>query len=308
MCNGAGAEAGLVGEDAAGDALLHTEKDAADGTARKGCGVKRPHHDGLQHRREPPDVQDDHAQCQHHIEQGHKRHQLLRDAADPLDAAQQHHGHQHGHQHAHDQVERRQNALQLPGIGQHRRVDGRDDGVDLRGVAGAEHGQHAEQGVEHRQPLPLGAKAVLHIIHGAAHQLPVLIPLPEMHRQRDFGHLGTHSQQSRAPHPEHSPRTADGNGTRHARDVARADRCRQCGADGLKRRHGTIRGILFAEDASDGRLDGVGEFPDLQKAGPHAEQQPHADDADHGRNAPDKLIDGIVDRRNRLDHVFFLTL
>ena len=41
------------------------------------------------------------------------------------------------------------------------------------------------------------------IVHGAAHQLAVFVPLAEMHGQRHFGEFGTHAQQSRAPHPEH---------------------------------------------------------------------------------------------------------
>lgn len=70
--DGAGAQTGLIGEDAAGNALLHTEENAADGTAREGPWVKRAAHDGGQHRREAPDVQNDNAQRQHHIEQCHK--------------------------------------------------------------------------------------------------------------------------------------------------------------------------------------------------------------------------------------------
>ena len=37
---------------------------------------------------------------------------------------------------------------------QQRRIDGCYNGVDLRGVAGAEDSQNAEQRVKHRQKLP----------------------------------------------------------------------------------------------------------------------------------------------------------
>ena len=196
MGDGAGAKAGLIGEDAAGNALLHTEEDAADGTAGEGLRVKCTADDGGQHRREAPVVDDHDTQRQHHIEQCHERHQLLGHAADALDAAQQHHGHHHGHHHAHDEVDRGQDAVQAAAVGQQGRVDGCDDGVDLGGVAGAEDRQHAEQRVQHREELPPAAEAVFNIVHGAAHQLAVFVPLAEMHGQRHFGEFGTHAQQS----------------------------------------------------------------------------------------------------------------
>ena len=302
MGDGASTEAGFVGEDATGNTLLHTEEDASDSTTGKGFRVKRAQHNGRQDRRELLDIQDDDAQSQHDIEQSHERHQLFGHAANALDAAQQDHCDQHCHDDADDEVQGRQKVFYAVRIGQNGRVDGGDDGVDLRCVAGTEDGQDAEQGIENRQPLPLGAKAVLHIVHGASDQLTVLVPLPEMNGQRDFGELGAHAKQCRAPHPEDCARAADGNCAGDAGDVAGTDRCRQRGTDSLKRRHRTIRSILLAENASDGRFDGIRKFTDLQKMCPHTEQQAHADDADHRRDAPDEIIDGLIDRCDRLDH------
>ena len=309
--DGAGAEAGLIGEDAAGDALLHTEKDTADGTAGEGLRVECTADDGGQHRREAPVVDDHDAQCQHDVEQCHERHQLFGDAADALDAAQQHHGHHHSHHHAHDEVDRGQDAVQAAAVGQQGRVDGCDDGVDLGGVAGAEDRQHAEQRVQHREELPPAAEAVFNIVHGAAHQLAVFVPLAEMHGQRHFGEFGTHAQQSRAPHPEHRTRPADGDRARHTGDVAGADGSGQRRTHCLERSHRAVGGILFAEDAANDRFDGIGEFPELQKACPHTEQQAHADDADHRRDAPDKAVDRLIDGRDGFEHTFtpfFFTL
>ena len=123
-----------------------------------------------------------------------------------------------------------------------------------------------------------------------------------MHRQRHLGELGAHPQQSRAPHPEYRARPADGDRARHAGDVAGADGRSQRGADRLKRRHCAVGGVLPAEDASDGGADGIGEFPDLQKAGPHAEQQAHADDADHRRDAPNEAVDRLIDGCDGFEH------
>ena len=113
--DGACAEAG---EDAAGDALLHTEKDAADGTAGDGLRVECTADDGGKDRREAAVVERHDAQRQYNVEQRHKGHQLLGDAADALDAAQQHHCHHHSHHDAHDEVEGGQDAVQAAAGGQ----------------------------------------------------------------------------------------------------------------------------------------------------------------------------------------------
>ena len=155
--------------------------------------------------------------------------------------------------------------------------------------------------------MPVFAQAIFNVVHRAAHPLAGGAALPETDGQRHFRKLGAHAQQRRAPHPEHRTRPADGDGTRHARDVAGAHRRRQRRADRLKRRHGAVRSVLLAKHASDRCFDGIGELADLQKAGPHTEQQPHADDADHGWDAPDKMVDRIVHGRNGFDHGSFHT-
>ena len=132
-----------------------------------------------------------------------------------------------------------------------------------------------------------------------------------MHGQRHFGEFGTHAQQSRAPHPEHRARPADGDRARHAGDIAGADGSGQRRTHCLERSHRAVGGILFAEDAANGRFDGIGEFPELQKACPHTEQQAHADDADHRRDAPDKAVDRLIDGCDGFEHTFtpfFFTL
>ena len=49
----------------------------------------------------------------------------------------------------------------------------------------------------------------------------------------------------------------------------------------------------------------------MQKACPHTEQQAHADDADHRRDAPDKAVDRLIDGCDGFEHTFtpfFFTL
>ena len=304
MGDGAGAKAGLVGEDAAGDTLLHADEQTADGAAREGSGIERTGNDGLEHIGQTLKIQHHDARGQRDIEQRHKGHQLFAHAANALDAAQQHQRYQQGHDDAHHKVQGGKRTAAHDAVFQQGGVNGRNDGVHLCGIAGAEHGQHAEQGIQHSKKLPMLAQAVFNVVHGAAYPFAGLAALTVIHRQRDFGELGAHAQQGRAPHPEHRTRAADGNGTCHTGDVAGAHGARQCGAHRLKRRHGTIGSILFAEHASDGSFDGVGKFADLQKARAHAQEQAHADDAHHGRHAPDELVDRMIDGRDRFDHIF----
>ena len=89
------AEAGLVGENAAGNAALHADEQTADGTARESLRVKRADKNGSQHAGQTRNVQDNHAKPQKHIQKRHKRHELFAHTADALDAAQQHHGNEH---------------------------------------------------------------------------------------------------------------------------------------------------------------------------------------------------------------------
>ena len=91
-------------------------------------------------------------------------------------------------------------------------------------------------------------------------------------------------------------------GTVGTGNVAGAHGAGQCGAHRLEGGYGTVRSVLFAEHASDGGFDGVREFADLQKAGAHAQQQTHTNDAHHGGYAPDKIVDCRIDGRDRLDH------
>ena len=299
MGDGAGAKAGFVGEDAAGNALLHADKQAADGAAGEGRRVEGAGKNSFQHQRETWEIQHHNAHRQHDVKQRHKGHEALAYAANTLDAAQQHHGDQHGHHDADHEVQCGERTIADNVILQQGGIDGRHDGVDLSGVAGAEHRQHAEQRVQHSQKLPMLAQAVFNIVHRAADPLARGVTLTEMDGQRDLGKLGAHAQQCRAPHPEHRARSADGDGTRHACNVAGAYGARQRSAYRLERRHSAVRGILFAEHAADGGFDDIRKFADLQKACPHAEQQPHANDAHHGRDTPDKVVDCLVDSRNR---------
>ena len=97
MGNGGGAETGLIGEDAAGKALLHghhdgiAEKTAADALEGEGAR-KNLSEDG----RDVCDAHEDQNDAGDNVEDGHERNQQGSDLADALDAAEGDEGHDHG--------------------------------------------------------------------------------------------------------------------------------------------------------------------------------------------------------------------
>ena len=147
-----------------------------------------------------------------------------------------------------------------------RRIDSGYNGIHLRGVSGTKHRQRAEQRIQHRQKLPVPTEAVFNVIHRPADPLAGLAALTKMHRQRNFRKLCAHTEQCGTPHPEYCARAAYRNSARHTGNVARAHCAGQRRAYSLKRRHGTVRSIFFAEHAPCRGAHGIGEFADLQKA------------------------------------------
>ena len=185
--------------------------------------------------------------------------------------------------------------------GQHG-AHGHGDGVDLGGVADAEAGQRAQQGIGIGQPAPFPAQTVLNIVHGPAYVVAVLVPFPEMHGQCDLGKLGAHAQQRGYPHPEHRAGAADGDRPRHTGDIAGAHRGRQRRTHRLKRGQRALARLIVLENTAKCRLHGRAELAQLHKTGADAQVQAHAHQQDHGGNAPDKVIDRIVDAFNQCQH------
>ena len=85
-----------------------------------------------------------------------------------------------------------------------------------------------------------------------------------MDRQRNLAVLGYHAQQGGDPHPENSAGAADGDGARHAGNVAGADGGRQGGADCLERGNGALAGLgSLLEELTDGIAPDGTEFAEL---------------------------------------------
>ena len=199
-----GAEARLVGEDAASDTLGHRE---LDGNTRRaagdGSGVKSSLEDGSEHAGNGADIRKHDNERADDVNNGHSGHELFRDLTDALDAAEQHQRHEDGDTDAGDQADEhlliRRILVERDGDG----LDGVRDGVDLRDVADAERRDGAEHGEHGAEPLPLGAKAVFDVVHGSAAPVALFVALAILDSKRDFRELGHHAEKRRDPHPEH---------------------------------------------------------------------------------------------------------
>ena len=60
--------------------------------------------------------------------------------------------------------------------------------------------------------------------------------------------------------------------------------------------------LIVLENTAKRRLHGRAELAQLHKTGADAQVQAHAHQQDHGGNAPDKVIDRIVDAFNQCQH------
>ena len=304
MGDGSGTQTGFVGEDAAGNALLHAHKEAAHHAAGKGGGVERTLKDGGEHSGHPVDAQHDQTDAQHDVQHRHHRHQLFGNTADALETADQDQPDDDADRDTDDQVARGEGICAEDVVVDQRSVDRGGNGVYLRGVAGAEHGAHAEEGIQVGQPHPLFTQTVLDVVHGAAHIVAVFVALAEVDSQRYFGKLGAHAQQSGYPHPEYRAGAADGDGARHTGDVARTHGGGQGGAYRLEGGQRAFGGFFFLEKPPQRIFHGVAELSQGQNAGAHRQIQTYAQNAHHGGYTPDKVVENLVDGSDEFQHGF----
>ena len=292
--DGGGAQTGLVGEHAAGKAVLHRQHDGvAENAAADGPKAESVAEDGAEGRRKLGNAHDDQDDTSQNVENSHKGNQVGGHLADTLNTAQNDDGDQNGKDDTDDQADR----FDLLGIRNACQThDGAGDLAGLGNVADAEGGQTAQDGEDDRQPLPVLAQAVFNVVHGAALVDAVLIRIAELHGQGDLGVLGAHAEEGGYPHPEHSARAAHKDRAGNAGDVAGAHGAGQGGGHRLE--GGQVAAVilvLLLEQGSDGVFHDVAEFAHLNAAGTHRQEDTGADQEHQHDGAPGKAVDGAVD-------------
>src|SRR5699024_5653782 len=129
----------------------------AAGHGLRGKGTLEDHGKGVGH---VGDAEDNNGDAGQDVETGHKGHHIAGHLADPLDAADNHDGHDDGQHDAHQQV----GDLHVQGA--QKAVDSAGDLRGLGDVADAETGDAAQNGKDGGQPLHM--QALLNVVHGAA--------------------------------------------------------------------------------------------------------------------------------------------
>ena len=275
-----GAEAGLIGEDAARDAVLHRHHDRRAGEAADGrLARERILEDERDGRRQLVDVDDDESDADCDVEECHERDDLRCDARDGLEAADR----DRRDEERQDRVRRRLREAE-------RELHAVDDGVDLRERADAEK-RHADarEREERRERLPFLAHAISDIEHRAAGDLAFLIDRAVLDREQALGILRRHAEERRHPHPEDRARAADLHCRRDADDIARADRRRERHAERLEARDVALALVLRAED----QLERERQAEHLQEMQPHRQEDARADEQRDERRAPHERINRI---------------
>ena len=147
------------------------------------------------------------------------------------------------------------------------------DGIDLRHAAGAECRNHGEYAEDYGKPFPFFAEAVLDVVHRPADKISFVVLFPIMNGEDDFCVFGAHAKQGGNPHPEDRTRTADGDGSCHAGDIAGADCSRKCSCERLYRRKRSLFiGGFSVKKLSDRVFHDRSKFAELQKAKPCAQE------------------------------------
>ena len=258
VCVRGGTHAGLVGEQAACNAVAHclAYRDA-DCAAEDGLRVKRRNEDGLERRDDcrVVEAENDNAAC--HIEQRHDRDDLLGNGSDTADAAEE----DERRDECADDADRDLRCAE-------RRLERYADRVCLHHVAGeAEREDDGNREETGEKLAETALKTCADVVDRAAGHVTALIGGLVLLRKDRLAVDGGHTEESGEPHPENRARAAGVKCGSRARDVAGADLRRDSGRQRLKRAH-AVRARLFTVErkVAEQMLPAGAELADLDKA------------------------------------------
>ena len=123
-----------------------------------------------------------------------------------------------------------------------------------------------------------------------------------MNSKGNLCEFGTHSEKCGDPHPENSTGSADGNGTCHSGNISGTYCGGKSRTHSLERSDSAVGSAALAENTSKSSADRIGELADLKKTGADAKVKSDAENTDHCRNSPDKIIDSCINGFDNLQH------
>ena len=247
---GCEAKAGVVGAGGAGGALLDDKGDCgADEAARGGGAGKGVAEDQGEGVGQVGDVAHDHNDAGEQPEDGHNRNQGAADLAHGLQTANAGEEHEQDHNAGDD--------VRIPAVGG---LGGLDDGVNLH------NGRHEDRVEEQADGEGLfkefGVQTRLHVVHGAAVDLPVGGNLAVVYGEGDLRALDGHGEEGEDPHPENRAGSADSDGGRGAGDVAHSYRPGQRAHDRLELGQALGLRLLLLKELAHGVLHDIAKLSD----------------------------------------------
>ncbi len=275
---GGRAHAGLVGEEAALDAVEHGGSQPAGDAASRLLEAEGAHDDVAEHAGHLAEVHDHHDDGEQQVDAGHERHDDLghlgdlANAAEDDDAGQRRDG-ESGHQ-------RRQ---------AERAFDGAGDRVGLHRVEDEAEGD--DQRDRENDGGPGRAQAARDVEGRSAAVLTFLVLDLEELGQRAFGVGGGHADQGHHPHPEDRAGAAQIEGDGDAGEVAGADPGREADRQGLEGRDAGSIGLARAAN----NAEHFAEMDELDEAQAQGEEQAYGQQAVDQHVAPENGIEEVDD-------------
>ncbi len=269
---GSGAHAGLIGKQAALDALADGGlQRIAKAAADDGIGFKSILEDHTEGLGDVADAGDQDNEAKEQIEGSHDRHQLFGHRGDPVDTAEEDKTSQSRDDQAHD-----------PAGNAERIGAGLGDGVGLHHAAHETQSQNDGNGEEYcQEAAKLVVERLLDVEHGAAGNAAVLVDDPGLLCQYGFGIDGGHAEKGDDPHPEDCAGTADQNCTAGADNVAGSDLGGNGSGQRLEGAHAALVLTAVHIEVPKYLAHALAEASHLHKAGPDGEVEAGGYQKDH---------------------------
>ena len=220
----------LIAEETTLHAVEHRRTDSAAHALFQSEGIRQDH---LQHVRHQSDVRDHDENSQHEVTDSHQRHQHSTHVGNTMDTAEDDDQRQCREYRSHDE--------RTPSEG---RLHGPANGIALYRVVGEAEGQRDENRKQISHPLAM--QTPHDVIRRSTHER-VLVTLLEQLTQRRFHESRRRPQQSDHPHPEHRPRTTDGDSRCHTGQIPRTHSRSHRDGKSLKRRDMLMMLVLVSQ-------------------------------------------------------------
>ena len=290
--DGSGAETCLIGEDAAGNALLHSYGDAADDTAGNCLRIKCAIEDGCKSGRDLACIADEKSYSEENIDDCHKGNYDLSNGGYTLETADDNESGADSYNKTCDNycpgIIVAEDIYGVGAVGIEEALNCGGDTVYLsEGAYSEKTNAETEESKQLCQPAPLSSHAFFYVIERTAERVTVFVNYTIFDGEQTLGILGCHSEEGSQPHPEEGAGTTCEDSSRNAYDIAGADGGGHCGAESAEA--GNLAAAAFLIGNHEAQRLGQMEY--LKKIEANGEPDSGCEDDYDKGNTPDEIID-----------------